>query len=117
MAWEPTSKDELLAMIEVAEFSMGPPVLAFWKRIRVSPVKWQLSPWGDMGGGFWVVAVIGQGCVWYNDIEDGFNMSRFETFGRIAEYWCNQTELEPCIGDYFSRFLRAVTDVGTTEES
>jgi hypothetical protein len=33
--------------------------------------------------------------LWYNDIEEGFNVSRFTTVGSIpsTEYWCNQDEL------------------------
>ena len=98
----PISEEALLALVEAAEFAMEPEVLAFWKRIRVRPVKWQLPPWGDFGGGFWIVAVMGQECVWYNDIEEGFNISRFETFGFIADYECNQAELDACIRAYSS---------------
>ena len=47
-----------------------------------------------MGGGFWVVAVADRECIWYNDIEDGFNVSRFDVSGLIADYWCNQSELQ-----------------------
>jgi hypothetical protein len=63
-----------------------------WERIRIEPEKWQCSPWGDEGGGFWVVALRPDEVVWYNDIEDGFNTSPFTTRGVIAEYRCNQTE-------------------------
>ncbi len=91
--WQPISENALLAMIVTAETAMEPSALALWERIRIRPVKWALTPWGDLGGGFWVVAVAGQECVWFNDIEDGFNTSRFKAFGRIADYWCNQDEL------------------------
>jgi hypothetical protein len=46
-----------------------------------------------MGGGFWVVAIMGERVVWFNDIEEGFNLSRYNEPGVIAEYWCNQDEL------------------------
>jgi hypothetical protein len=32
--------------------------------------------------------------IWYNDIEDGFNCSSYVVAGRLAEYFCNQDELE-----------------------
>src|SRR5688500_1409719 len=34
--------------------------------------------------------------LWFNDIEEGFNVSRFERAGEIrsTEYWCNQDPLE-----------------------
>ena len=91
--WQPISEDDLFSLTARAEAAMEPLALALWERIRVPPTKWALPPWGDMGGGFWVVAVADQECVCYNDIEDGFNVSRFETPGRIADYWCNQSEL------------------------
>ena len=68
---------------------------ALFARVAVPPTKWQLSPWGDPGGGFWVVAVLEARVLWYNDIEDGFNVSSFVAPGTIPseEYWCNQDEL------------------------
>jgi hypothetical protein len=64
-------------------------------RVHVAPLKWKLSPWGDAGGGFWVVAINCDRVLWYNDIEAGFNVSRFQVSGQIpeAEYWCNQDPL------------------------
>jgi hypothetical protein len=64
-----------------------------WEVIKVSPQKWQQHPWGDHGGGFWVVAILGQTVVWFNDIEDGFNRSHYDQHGVIRDYWCNQDEL------------------------
>jgi hypothetical protein len=106
MTWEPITSDELDAMIEAAELDMEPPVLELWKTLRIRPAKWQLSPWGDLGGGFWVVAVIGDRCIWYNDIEDGFNISRYQAVGYILEYWCNQTELDRCIRGFLADLLQ-----------
>jgi hypothetical protein len=65
---------------------------AFFEECRVPPRKWAQSPWGDRGGGFWVVARYRQKVLWFNDIEYGFNVSRFENEGRIpgGEYWCSQ---------------------------
>jgi hypothetical protein len=40
------------------------------------------------------VALIGNNVIWYNDIEHGFNRSRFHKYGQIEGYWCNQDELE-----------------------
>src|SRR5262245_54143299 len=100
--WQPMSEDKLRSLITKGETAMEPALLAFWQQIRMRPAKWALPPWGDVGGGFWVVAVVGQECVWYNDIEDGFNVSRYKTPGRIADYWCNQSELHHCIAGLFA---------------
>jgi hypothetical protein len=48
-----------------------------------------------MGGGFWVVAVYRDRVLWYNDVEEGFNVSQYQLSGVIpaSEYWCNQDPL------------------------
>ena len=67
----------------------------FFRRASIAPAKWESDPWGDRGGGFWVVAVHADRVLWYNDIEDGFNVSRFDVGGEIPrdEYRCNQDSL------------------------
>lgn len=57
---------------------------------------------------FWVVALVGQECVWYNDIEDGFNISRYAEMGLIGGYRCEQADLAPCIRSYFRFFTEAI---------
>jgi hypothetical protein len=94
MEWQPIAEGDLSNLIAIAVGVMEPRARSLWNLIRVRRVKWELHPWGDEGCGFWVVAVIGVQVVWYNDIEDGFNVSRYETPGAIAEYWCNQDELQ-----------------------
>jgi hypothetical protein len=91
--WKPIIIDKLEAVIEESELDMSKGCLRFWEYIKINPEKWNLSPEGDVGGGFWVVAVIGKTCIYYNDIEDGFNVSSYETFGRIDNYNCNQSDL------------------------
>ena len=76
---------------------MGPVLTRLWNAIRVEFTKWQQHPWGDQGNGFWVVGFIGNQVLWYNDIEEGFNWSRYTTSGLIDEYWCNQDELNHAI--------------------
>jgi hypothetical protein len=93
MNWTPLEEAQLATLIADAVALMEPSARSLWKLVHVWPVKWQLHPWGDEGGGFWIVGIIGQNVIWYNDIEHGFNISRYEVLGDIAEYWCNQDEL------------------------
>ena len=65
--------------------------------VNINPEKWQEETYGKEGGGFWVVAIVGNNVVWYNDIEDGFNRSKFKKYGKIDGYWCNQDQLERTI--------------------
>lgn len=61
--------------------------------IRIEPEKWEEKEYGEEGGGFWVVGICGRRVIWYNDIEEGFNISTYHTYGQIDEYRCNQYEL------------------------
>jgi len=91
--WQPISEEKIQDLVENAEWMMAPKARYVWDKIKIPMQKWQLSPWGDMGGGFWVVALIGQTCIYYNDIEEGFNSSEYESFGVLKTYGCNQTDL------------------------
>ncbi len=88
------TEEELNKRIAVGERAMVVAMLPMWQAIRIKPAKWQLHPWGDDDGGFWVVAIFGQYVLWFNDIELGFNLSRYSAFGKIDEYCCNQDELQ-----------------------
>lgn len=76
---------------------MAPVARRLWNLVRVPPEKWSLPPWGDEGGGFWAVGLLGGSVIWYNDIEDGFNLSRYSERGTIDDYLCNQGSLQPVL--------------------
>jgi hypothetical protein len=88
----PPSREELDSVIASALAQYDDDVRAEWDRIHVEPQKWRCSPWGDEAGGFWAVAVDDDQVLWFNDIEEGFNWSRYTSHGTIDEYLCNQTE-------------------------
>lgn len=98
--WKPISLADLQALMAREMDGCAPERRAYWERVAFPPEKWSLPPWGDLGGGFWAVAVDGDRVLWYNDIEDGFNISRFERRGEIPrdEYWCNQSTLCQAVG-------------------
>jgi hypothetical protein len=93
MTWQPITETQLWDEINRGVANMTIEQCRLWDAIHVLPLKWSLSPWGDHGGGFWIVAIVGQTVVWYNDIEDGFNRSTYSQFGVINDYRCNQDEL------------------------
>jgi hypothetical protein len=94
MNWKPISEEEILNELNSAWERMSVPKRRFWDSVCIAPEKWQQHPFGDMGGGFWAVALIGRTVVWYNDIEGGFNRSNYSKYGEIDAYWCNQDEIE-----------------------
>ena len=96
--WEPISQSALLDRIEQGRTRMTEPHRRLWDAVRIPPERWQQHPYGDAGGGFWVVGLIGRIVIWYNDIEDGFNRSVYSTYGVIDDYWRNDDELDVTIG-------------------
>src|SRR5512140_536940 len=95
MDWKPISLSELESMVFGDLEDCSDQQRDFFTRVRITPHKWHLSPWGDEGGGFWAVAVYETRVLWFNDIEDGFNVSTFEVRGEIpeGEYGCNEDPL------------------------
>ena len=94
MTWLPISESDICALIDDSYARMSHEQKKYWEIIKVAPRKWVQSPWGDEGGGFWVVAIIGKYVIWFNDIEYGFNRSEYSNIGVIDGYFCNQDELE-----------------------
>ncbi len=86
--WSPILFDEVSELTRIAETEMSPLEKRLWDLVQVPLAKWQLHPWGDEGGGFWVVGLIGGHVIWYNDIERGFNVSRYFERDTVAGSWC-----------------------------
>ncbi len=94
MKWKPITEAQIWDEINASEKRMSFPQQHLWEAIRIYPEKWKQDPWGKAGNGFWVVAIIGNTVVWYNDFEHGFNRSKYVKYGEIQDYCCNQDELE-----------------------
>jgi hypothetical protein len=92
--WTPISLTELEEWISRGESKLEGELLKFWNLIKIAPQKWQEKEYRDEVGEFWVVAVFGNAVVFYNDIEDGFNISPYTAYGQISKYACEQSELD-----------------------
>ena len=108
--WQAISEGALRGRLSQGESRMTPSQLRLWDAIRIEPEKWQQHPFGDDGDGFWVVGLIGRTVIWYNDIEEGFNRSRYRDYGEIEDYWRNEDELELTI-EYLMNSLEQGTDL------
>ncbi|WP_199609537.1 hypothetical protein [Flocculibacter collagenilyticus] len=104
MSWKPLSELELWDLINYAWDRMTLKQRKYWEIIKVDPAKWQEPSYGELGGGFWVVAIFGNQVLWYNDIEDGFNLSVYQSYGTITEYWCNQDRLDEAVQNVIGIF-------------
>lgn len=90
----PITEEQLWNLINEAWQRMNWEQRRIWEVISTPPQKWQQIPYGSDRGGFWVVAIIGNTVLWFNDIEEGFNRSTFTVLGTIDKYYCNQDDLE-----------------------
>lgn len=104
--WEFMSREEVEVLVakELAECSTEDQQL--FNSIKIESAKWQLQPWGNEGGGFWVVAKTPSKVLWYNDIEEGFNTSVYTADGVIGEYWCNQDELKFALRSLYEPIIK-----------
>lgn len=91
--WKPITEIELLDEIQKTETDLNGDLWNFWQLIKIDPEKWSEPEYGNEGSGFWVVGICGKKVIWYNDIEDGFNISDYKKYGQIEGYYCNQDEL------------------------
>ncbi len=104
--WQPIEEKQILEFINNARWLLEGLDKDFWNLIKLTtPEKWQQHPWGDQGNGFWVVAIMGNRCIYYNDIEEGFNISNFKIWGEIDNYFSEQLELHELVSSIVtSRF-------------
>lgn len=94
MIWEPITSEELSLEISKGEKEMSLENFQFWNEIKFTPIKWAEHEFGDEGEGFWAVAKYKNFVLYYNDIEEGFNISEFGKEGEIKEYGAEQDELQ-----------------------
>jgi hypothetical protein len=97
MVWSPLTRSKIVQYIREGECHLDKKQRRVWDVVRIEPVKWQQHPWGDDGDGFWVVGIYGQHVLWYNDIEEGFEVTTYSQFGKIDEYGADQFELRHVI--------------------
>jgi hypothetical protein len=100
--WTPISLKDLEEEIRDGESRLKGKLLDFWRLVKIVPEKWEEKTYGKEGGGFWVVAICGKRVIWFNDIEDGFNISPYKKYGRIEEYYCDQDGLDEIIIRFFN---------------
>ncbi|HZS95675.1 MAG TPA: hypothetical protein VFA40_02750 [Terriglobales bacterium] len=66
--------------------------LALFERVAVEPYRAPITRYGNIDTVV-VVARNGDEVIYYEDVEEGFNVSPIGPEGMILEHWCNQDEL------------------------
>ena len=83
MDWRRITREELQSAIERELADCSSELRKYFEAVAFEPTKWSQSPYGDERGGFWAIAADQNRVLWYNDIEDGFNVSAFTAWGTI----------------------------------
>ena len=63
-----------------------------WESIKIEPSLWQQNQY-DTPERFWVIAIAGKYCLYFNYIEGGWGWGKFEPMGKIIEYQWEQEEI------------------------
>ena len=100
MSWEPISFKDLVEDIYSSEERMTPENRLLWELIKKPPEKWKAQKYRGKEEEFWVIAVYKKYIIYYNDIEEGYNISKYRRYGKISEIWADQDELEIAIGKF-----------------
>lgn len=83
--------------IAESEHQMDARSARLWDRLRIRPALWAQGQYRDesdqCGEPFWVVAVMGTRCLYFNHVEGGWGWGRFSEWGKVSEYHWQQDEI------------------------
>lgn len=70
--------------------------LRFWHRMHIPPQHWSHKqyPGAEL---FWVIALLGERCLYFNSVEGGWGWGRYKAHGNISEYHYQQDEIHQVV--------------------
>jgi hypothetical protein len=107
MEWHPATVDEVKKIVryDLAECDEEQ-ILAYQKYV-VEPYVAPILRYGHMENAV-VVARRGDEVIYWEDVEEGFNLSPVSPDGRTLEHWCNQDELRFALNAWIDGRTRTV---------
>jgi hypothetical protein len=90
--WQPATIAEVKEIVARDLRACDAEQLAAFEKYRVEPFSAPIVRYGETESVV-VVARHGDQVIYYEDVEDGFNVSPVDPDGRVLEHWCNQDEL------------------------
>jgi hypothetical protein len=91
--WQPASIEQVRELVARDLLDCDKEQLALFNRCTVEPYTAPITRHGNRDTAV-VVARNGSEVIYYEDEEDGFNVSPVGADGQILEHWCNQDELK-----------------------
>jgi hypothetical protein len=93
------TESQVQAEIAKAEHELVEPdsrAVRLWERIKIPASLWRQSQY-PVDSSFWVIAVMGNRCMYFNHVEGGWGWGRYHDWGSIATYHCQQDEIHHVI--------------------
>jgi hypothetical protein len=88
----PTTVEEVKKIVRDDLAECDEEQVVVFKRYAVEPYVAPILRYGEIENAV-VVARKGDEVIYWEDVEEGFNLSPVASDGRILEHWCNQDEL------------------------
>jgi hypothetical protein len=91
--WSPISAEELLELLKGQEKELDDTQREIFKKYRIKPYRAPIERYRKTEY-FFVVAKWDNKAMYYEDVEEGFNVSPIDESGRILQHWCNDDDLK-----------------------
>lgn len=90
--WQPATIKEVHEIVARGLSACDAEQLAAFNKYRLQPFSAPIVRYGQTESVV-VVARNGDEVIYWEDVEDGFNVSPISPDGRVLEHWCNDDEL------------------------
>lgn len=107
MEWHPASVDEVKKIVRDDLAACDEEQLRAFRKYAVEPYVAPILRYGAMENAV-VVARRGDEVIYWEDVEEGFNLSPVSDDGQILEHWCNQDELRFALNAWVDGRTRTV---------
>lgn len=96
MDWQPATIEEVKQIVEEDLSKCDSEQFSVYEKYKVEPYLAPIIRYGEEETVV-IVARKGDEVIYWEDVEDGFNVSPISPDGRILEHWCNQDELNSAL--------------------
>jgi hypothetical protein len=102
MSWKPITKEELEKELESQCSQLSKEERSYFNAIRVPLEPAKIERWGNLET-VYIVAKKGSTIIFYEDVEEGFEISKLDKKGIVSEYGVNQFTIQHIVNQ-----LRAI---------
>ena len=105
MEWKPARIEEVKNIVETDLANCDDEQLAIFRQYAVEAYAAPILRYGAMDAVV-IVARRGNEVIYWEDVEEGFNIAPIAEDGRILVHWCNQDELKHALNAWIDERKR-----------